>query len=107
MNSGASSSSSVCRSALAKASRKRRASALFSSSDDTGASSSLLLADPVSLAGLHHEYDATRRDQVHRLEAYSPECVEGEFSEVELRLYGVLRSSAWGYGTPQRKEGDV
>jgi hypothetical protein len=24
---------------------------------------------------------------------YSPECVEGEFSEVELRLYGVLRSS--------------
>src|SRR5918994_385249 len=24
---------------------------------------------------------------------YSPECVEGEFSEVELPLYGVLRSS--------------
>src|SRR5215213_2991730 len=24
---------------------------------------------------------------------YSPECVEGVFSEVELRLYGVLRSS--------------
>jgi hypothetical protein len=23
---------------------------------------------------------------------YSPECVEGEFSEVELRLYGVLGS---------------
>ena len=24
---------------------------------------------------------------------YSPECVEGEFCEVELPLYGVLRSS--------------
>jgi hypothetical protein len=24
---------------------------------------------------------------------YSPECVEGEFSEVELPLYGVLGSS--------------
>jgi hypothetical protein len=24
---------------------------------------------------------------------YSPECVEGTFSEVELPLYGVLRSS--------------
>ena len=24
---------------------------------------------------------------------YSPECVEGKFSEVELPLYGVLRSS--------------
>src|SRR5215212_4510491 len=45
MKSGASSSSSVCRSPLAKASRKRRASALFSSSDDTAAFSSLLLAD--------------------------------------------------------------
>jgi hypothetical protein len=27
------------------------------------------------------------------LAAYSPECVEGEFCEVELPLYGVLRSS--------------
>src|SRR5215212_6293594 len=25
---------------------------------------------------------------------YSPECVEGDFSEVELPIYGVLRSSA-------------
>ena len=25
---------------------------------------------------------------------YSPECVEGVFSEVELPFYGVLRSSA-------------
>jgi hypothetical protein len=25
--------------------------------------------------------------------AYSPECVEGEFCEVELRLYGFLGSS--------------
>src|ERR671911_1815891 len=67
MNSGASSSSSVSRSPLAKASRKRRASALLLSSDDTGASSSLLLPNPVSLAGRHHEYDATRSDQAHRL----------------------------------------
>ncbi len=29
---------------------------------------------------------------------YSPECVEGEFYEVELPLYGGLRSS--GYSTP-------
>src|SRR5215204_1642480 len=27
------------------------------------------------------------------LRVYSPECVEGELSEVELPLYGVLRSS--------------
>ena len=27
------------------------------------------------------------------LGAYSPECVEGGFCEVELRVYGVLRSS--------------
>src|ERR687898_1635371 len=67
MNSGASSSSSVSRSPLAKASRKRRASALLLSSDDTGASSSLLLPNPVTLAGRHHEYDATRRDQAHSL----------------------------------------
>ena len=25
---------------------------------------------------------------------YSPECVEGEFSEVELPFYGVLRSAS-------------
>src|SRR5829696_126817 len=90
MKSDASSSSSVLRSALAKASRKRRASALLLSSDDIGATSSLLLADPVSLSGRHHAYDATRRDQVHRLEAYSPNCLEYEFCE--LRLLGILRS---------------
>jgi hypothetical protein len=33
------------------------------------------------------------RPPSHHLEAYSPECVEGGFSEVELPLYGVLRSS--------------
>src|SRR5215217_300194 len=82
MKSGASSSSSVCRSPLAKASRKRRASALLLSSDDIRATSSLLLRTPVSLSGRHHEYDATRRDHVHRLEAYSPKCVEEKFSEV-------------------------
>src|SRR5215212_5991034 len=30
---------------------------------------------------------------------YSPECVEGEFSEVELPIYGVLRSSALPWGS--------
>jgi hypothetical protein len=29
--------------------------------------------------------------------SYSPECVEVEFSEVELPLYGVLRSSRWAW----------
>src|SRR5215207_9113159 len=29
----------------------------------------------------------------HRPGAYSPKCLEGQFSEVELPLYGVLRSS--------------
>jgi hypothetical protein len=28
--------------------------------------------------------------------SYSPECVEGKFSEVELPLYGVLRSCNGG-----------
>jgi hypothetical protein len=34
-------------------------------------------------------------DELWRIstEAYSPKCVEGEFSEVQLPLYGVLRSS--------------
>jgi hypothetical protein len=38
---------------------------------------------------------------------YSPECVGGEFCEVELPLYGVLGSSASGRGTSERKESDV
>src|SRR5215213_3369699 len=38
-------------------------------------------------------HDATRGGLAHRSEPYSPECVEGEFSEVELPLYRVLRSS--------------
>jgi hypothetical protein len=29
-----------------------------------------------------HEHDATGRTQAHRPEAYSPECLEGEFYEV-------------------------
>src|SRR5215208_1068119 len=104
MKSGASSSSSVSRSPLAKASRKRRASALFLSSDDTGASSSLLLADRVSQTGRHHEYDATRRDQAHRLEAYSPECVEEEFSEVgrQNKVASALTDDLLPRLSPQR-----
>src|SRR5215211_6917983 len=38
---------------------------------------------------------------------YSPECLEGKFCEVGLPFCGVLRSSARGGGTPQRKEGYV
>src|SRR5215213_3445028 len=30
----------------------------------------------------------------HRPGAYSPKCLEGQFSEVELPLYGVLGTSA-------------
>jgi hypothetical protein len=39
----------------------------------------LLLIRPtrVSLAGaIHHAHDATRRDALHRLEAYSSKCLE-------------------------------
>src|SRR5215203_6089731 len=35
----------------------------------------------------------TRRNRRPSLCPYSPECVEGKFSEVGLPLYGVLRSS--------------
>ena len=47
-------------------------------------------------------YDATRRRLAHRLEAYSPECVEGKFANFayhdfcEFRRDGVLGSPrAW------------
>jgi hypothetical protein len=40
---------------------------------------------------------------------YSPECVEGRFSEVGLPLYGVLRSSAIAEAcsgrSPKRRRG--
>jgi hypothetical protein len=38
------------------------------------------------------EHDATWRDALHRLEAYSPSCLEGVFCE--LRVDGVLVSSS-------------
>src|SRR5215212_7841450 len=67
--------------------------ALFFSSCNIGASSSSPLPTRLSLAGaMHHAHDATRRPAAHRLEAYSPKCLVGEFCEV--RLNGVLRSSA-------------
>src|SRR5215208_8270463 len=100
MKSGASSSSSVCSSALAKASRKRRASALFLSSDDTGAtSSSLMLPNPVSLSGRHHEYDATRRDQAHRLGLIHRSAWNRnsrKFAEIRLRK----QLAEWGLLSP-------
>src|SRR5215204_4947423 len=56
-------------------SKYRRTRALFFSSADTGASSSSL-PTRVSLPGRHHAHDATQRDPAHRLEAYSPKCLE-------------------------------
>jgi hypothetical protein len=38
--------------------------------------------------------DATHSSPAHLRELYSPECVEGKFCEVELPLYGFLRSSS-------------
>src|SRR5829696_1546093 len=82
VKSGASTSSSVSRSLLTKASSKRRANALFfSCSDNTGAISSL--PSHVCLLGRHHHYDATLLPPAHRLEAYSPRYPVG----------GVLRTS--------------
>jgi hypothetical protein len=40
--------------------------------------------------------DATHSSPAHLRELYSPECVEGEFSEVILPLYGVLGSTHRG-----------
>src|SRR5215208_5692892 len=66
----------------------------FSSASDTGASSSSPLPTRLPLAvAMHHAHDATQRDALHRLETYSPGCLEGrssrnfrstEFSEVRI-----------------------
>src|SRR5687768_3466789 len=59
----------------------------FCSSSHTGASSSSPLPTRLSLAvAMHHTHYATwRRDAAQRLEAYSPKCREGVFSEVRGR----------------------
>src|ERR687898_1367395 len=66
-------------------SHHQRTRALFFSSSHTGASSSL--PTRLSLAGaMHHTHDATRRrDAACRLEAHSPNLVEGEFSECRMQ----------------------
>src|SRR5687768_4197081 len=64
-------------------SKKRRAMALFSSASDDKAASSFL--PPTFLYRVDTIHDATRKPAAHRLEVYSPECVEGEFSEVLRR----------------------
>src|SRR5829696_8352995 len=63
-------------------SKTLRTRALFFSSAVTGASFPSL-PTRFSLPGRHHAHDATRRPPAHRLEAYSPKCLEEEFSEVE------------------------
>src|SRR5215204_3334327 len=77
---------------LKPSSKKRQTRALFFSSSDTRASSSSL-PTCVCPTGRHHEHDAIWRPPAHRLEAYSTKCLEGEFSEVELPIYGVLGRS--------------
>src|SRR5918996_4383077 len=72
-------------------SHHQRVRALFFSSSNTGASSSL--PTRLSLAGaMHHTHDATRQPWAHRLEAYLPNLVEGEFCELRL-VDGVLGPS--------------
>src|SRR5918994_2543251 len=58
----------------------------FCSSSHTGASFPSL-PTRLSLAGaMHHTHDATRRrDAACRLEAHSPNLVEGEFSECRMQ----------------------
>jgi hypothetical protein len=55
------------------------------------------LPNPVSLSGRHHEYDAIRRDQAHRLGAYSLNVVEKlsvkGCSTIE-RIFYVARKAA-------------
>src|SRR5919112_4605752 len=85
-------SSTAARLPLPHASSKNlRARAWFFSSADTGAS--FPLPTRLSLAGaMHHTHDATRQPWAHRLEAYLPNLVEGEFCELRL-VDGVLGPS--------------
>src|ERR687897_3458668 len=85
-------------------SNKRRTRASFSCAD-TGAASSPLSTRSSLSGAMHHAHDATRRVPAHRLEAYSPECAEEEFSEVELPIYGVLRSSPVEQGVKSLLQG--
>src|SRR5215207_4546356 len=73
-------------------SHHQRTRALFFSSSHTGASSSLPTL--LSLAGaMHHTHDATRRrDAAYRLEAHSPNLVEGCSRKSECRIVHGPRS---------------
>jgi hypothetical protein len=55
-------------------------------------------------AQLGHELSMGRLLEKLGPELYSPECVEGKFSEVELRMVGVLQSSK---GYPLRRCADL
>src|SRR5918911_4317984 len=73
-------------------SHHQRVRALFFSSSNTEASLPSL-PTRLSLAGaMHHTHDASRRPAAHRLEAYSPNLVEGKFCELRL-VEGVLGTS--------------
>src|SRR5919112_6228895 len=86
-------SSTAARLPLPHASSKNlRARAWFFSSADTGASFPSL-PTRFSLLGRQHAHDATRRLAAHRLEAYSPNLVEGEFCELLRLVDGVLGTS--------------
>src|SRR5918993_982988 len=92
--SGASILSNASMSSLPRASNKRRTKVLFcSASDDTVASSlfsfcqvAFLLLSGWATTSMMPPRGVGRIDR----EAYSPKCVEGEFCEVGLPLYGVL-----------------
>src|ERR687897_850896 len=81
---GASILSNASMSSLPRASNKRRTKVLFcSASDDTVASSFLSLPTCVLTQRFGYNiHNATRRGGAHLPEAYSPKCVEYEFSEV-------------------------
>src|SRR5215216_6174664 len=75
-------------------SKYRRTRASLSCAD-----TNVLLVKPLSPSGCRllsiGEHDATLRDALHRLETYSPSCLEGEFSEVR-RLRGYApRCGSW------------
>src|SRR5918997_4324781 len=71
-----------------------RTRALGLSSTDTVVYSSSL-PTRVSLLGRHHEHDANRRSPSHCRQAYSPNGVEGAFSELSCRRFSEVRQESF------------